>query len=74
MQMDEEHFENSEGSLPCSEWLCGLALKRFENADNVFDALNNRAGLLIGYSGFCFDVGADIYVDCVLFNSSYAGC
>lgn len=49
--MDKEHLDNDNGSLASIEWLCGLALRRFENADKVFDVLNNRAGLLIGYSG-----------------------
>lgn len=50
--MSEDFLEDSSDSiLAANEWLCGLALKRFENADKVFDVLNNRAGLLIGYSG-----------------------
>jgi hypothetical protein len=49
--MDKEHLENDHGSFDSIEWLCGLALKRFESADKVFDVLNNRAGLLIGFSG-----------------------
>jgi hypothetical protein len=49
--MDNEHLENKHCSSDSIEWLCSLALKRFESADKVFDALNNRAGLLIGFSG-----------------------
>jgi hypothetical protein len=33
------------------DWISAVAIKKFENAERAYDVLNNRAGLVIGWSG-----------------------
>jgi hypothetical protein len=46
-----EKIPDPESELTGTEWLCELALKRFESADRAFDSINNRTGVVIGFAG-----------------------